>query len=150
MSEINEQEKTNAACECCSGNAETKTVAAKKSSGNIVRVVIWSVVAVLICCFFVFKKDISQYIHNKRVIEHIYEKGAKELKLQLFKVEYIGDNKFKVTVKDPGKLSQEESKKYSRYNNIVFVCELNNGEAVLSFNGDDDIFWDFWRAQSKK
>ena len=151
MSEINEQEKNNVTCECCAGNADNSPSVSKKSSGNVVRIVVWTIVAVLIVCFFIFKKDITQYIHNKRIIQHIYEKGNKDFKQQLFKVEYIGDNKFKVTVEDPAAMNDEESNKYSRYNTVIFKCEVSNGEAVLSFaDSKDEVCWSFWQMKRKK
>ena len=159
MSEIKDQEAEVKACEACAEEAEKNAAAAeatapavddaakaaaKKKNAMIVRCVIWGIVLIGVVCFFIFKKDIMEYMRRGKIVAQITEDSKRDLGIAPFAVKYIGDNKYEVTFEDPAKAKRD--------NKVVIVYDVQKHELSRATDNDDAI-WDIRKrtyAKSKR
>ena len=97
VAEVENTEKCDCGCGC---GCEAGAAAPKKSGSQVARIVIWAVMLVLVLVFVFFRNDMIEYLKRGQNTEMINNKAEEELGYKPYKVEALGDYKFKVTLKE--------------------------------------------------
>ena len=113
-------------CSCGCGCQDAAPVA-KKS--NLTRIIVWVVVAILAIGVVSFRGKIVERLQRGKNIAMINEDAEKDLGYKPFKIEALGDYKFKVTLK--------ESPKDNLKNFNVVNFEVNK-DGVLDLVSEQD------------